>query len=431
MKDIDEELVLQIKSVFENYDDGGSENGWLALREKYPEANRKLPIWWMTGIAASILVAFGLFFLVNKSPKEIEQPTQTVQTKTEVKPTTGSKQEDQPIILKQDKVVTSPIEKDKQSQVLAQENAPIKTVEPKVIEEKVKINPIENSAAVNAIAQAGVVHKIDTVKAEIQQNPVIANNPVVTPSETKNTKKTTEEFLQEQSKLLAKNTTKVEEKSKSIKNSIDVFTGTFVNYYADNAVKLNAGFGVNANVKLTKGVFVSFGAGVSQNKIDYKNSVPVTAVASSDALSSYTAKGALTSSSISDVKVNASLLNLDLPVTLKFYPTKKQNFYVAAGVNSNSYLTQKYTYGYNVNKVTSLGYTSEPKEETEKTKLKGFDLANSAIFAIGINQNIGKNNSIIFEPYFKPAIGSMGEKNLKINTVGLNLKFSFTPSQKK
>lgn len=412
---MDEELVLRIKSVFEDADDGGSENGWLALREKYPEQSKKLPIWWITGIAASILVVFGLFLWVNKSPKEIEHTTQTVQTKTDVKPTTGSKQQEQPIILKQDKVVTSPIEKVGQPLVLAQEDTFIKAVEPKVIEKKVKINPIENSAAVNAIAQAGVAHKIDTVKEKIQQNSVIANNPVVIPSETINTKKTTEEFLKEQTKLLAKSSTKVEEKSKAIKNSIDVFTGTFLNYYADNAVKLNAGFGVNANVKVTKGIFLSFGAGVSQNKIDYKNSVPVAAVASSDALNSYVAKGGMvvSTSSISDVKINAQLLNLDLPVTLKFYPTKKQNFYVAAGVNSNSYLNQKYTYGYNVNTVSSLGYTSEPKEEVEKTKLKGFDFANSAIFAIGINQNIGKSNSIIFEPYFKPAIGSMGEKILK------------------
>jgi hypothetical protein len=431
MKNMDEELVLQIKSVFEDVDDGGSENGWLALREKYPEANRKLPIWWMTGIAASILIAFGVFLLLNKSPKEIKHTTQTVKTQTDVKPTTGSKHKEQPIILKEDKIVTSRMEKEKQPLVIAQENTPAKTVEPKPIVDNVKVNPSEHVVAVNPKVQANAALKIDTVKEKVQQNPIIANNPVVIPSETKNTKKTTEEFLKEQTKLLANSSTKVEEKSKSIKNSIDVFTGTFLNYYADNAVKLNAGFGVNANVKVTKGVFLSFGAGVSQNKIDYKNSVPAAAVASSDALSSYAAKGALTSSSISDVKVNAQLLNLDLPVTLKFYPTKKQNFYVAAGVNSNSYLTQKYTYGYNVNSVSSLGYTSEPKEEVEKTKLKGFDFANSAIFAIGINQNIGKNNSLIFEPYFKPAIGSMGEKNLKINTVGLNLKFSFTPSQKK
>lgn len=430
MKNMDEELVLQIKSVFEDIDDGGSDKGWLALREKYPEENKKLPIWWFTGIAASIVVAFGLFLLVNKSPKEIEQTTQTAKTKTDVKPKTGSTQEEQPTSVKQDEVVTSTIKKEKQPIVSTQENAFTKTVERKSIEEKLKINPSENVVAVN-LMQAGVANKIDTVKEKVQQNAVIANNVVVTPNETKNTKKTTEEFLQEQSKLLAKSPTKVEERSKSIKNSIDVFTGTFLNYYADNAVKLNAGFGVNANVKLTKGVFVSFGAGVSQNKIDYKNSVPVTAVASSDALNSYAGKGSITTSSISDVKVNAQLLNLDLPVTLKFYPTKKQNFYVAAGVNSNSYLTQKYTYGYSVNTVSSLGYTSEPKEETEKTKLKGFDFANSAIFAIGINQNIGKNNSLILEPYFKPAIGSMGDKNLKINTVGLNLKFSFTPSQKK
>ncbi|MFD0940724.1 hypothetical protein [Pedobacter boryungensis] len=430
MKNIDEELVSQIKSVFEDVDDGASEQGWLALREKYPEANRKLPIWWMTGIAASILVVLGLFLWV-KSPKEIKHTTQNVKTKVkpEVKPITGTKKAAQQTPLNQDKAPNSPIREDQQ--LLAKEKTTDKTIDDKATTENVKVYTSDNAIVANAKEQANSISKVDSVKEKMQQNPVIANQPILIPTETNDTKKTTEEFLKEQTKLLAKSSTKVEEKSKTIKNSIDVFTGTFVNYYADNAVKLNAGFGVNANVKLTKGVFVSFGAGVSQNKMDYKNSVPVTAVASSDALKFYATKGgSITTSSISDVRVNAQLLNLDLPVTLKFYPTKKQNFYVAAGVNSNSYLTQKYTYGYNVNTVSSFGYTSEPKEEVERTKLKGFDFANSAIFAIGINQNIGKNNSLIFEPYFKPAIGSMGEKNLKINTVGLNLKFTFTPSKK-
>jgi hypothetical protein len=125
------------------------------------------------------------------------------------------------------------------------------------------------------------------------------------------------------------------------------------------------------------------------------------------------------------------LLNLDLPIVFKFYPTKKQNFYISTGINSNSYLAQRYDFNYratnqNINNGQPTFY-----EETEKSRLNGFNFANSAIFAIGINQKLGKNTSLIFEPYFKPAIGYMGSNNLKINTAGLNLKFNFSKPDKK
>ena len=59
----DEELANQIKSVFEDYDDGLGEQGWSELRKKYPEKDsKKLPIWWLTGIAATLLVVVGLYF---------------------------------------------------------------------------------------------------------------------------------------------------------------------------------------------------------------------------------------------------------------------------------------------------------------------------------------------------------------------------------
>jgi len=63
MKKSEEKLAQQIKAVFDDYDDGFAESGWAALREKYPEKeNKKLPIWWLSGIAASLLLAAGLYF---------------------------------------------------------------------------------------------------------------------------------------------------------------------------------------------------------------------------------------------------------------------------------------------------------------------------------------------------------------------------------
>ncbi|RZK58440.1 MAG: hypothetical protein EOO91_08300 [Pedobacter sp.] len=454
MKGIDEELVSQIKTVFENFDDEFSENGWAKLREKYPEKpNKKLPIWWISGIAAAILVAIGLFFALDKTAQKIdkgeqivkEQPISKQKTDSIInKPSIAQKQETESIsntidnkvdkaqVVKPKTVPKSSLwEKPvvanvKKETVIAKQDQPIK--KETITDPKVDVqNPINQNVV--------VANKVDTAQKN-NQNQVIANNNGAVVKDPIIVKKTTDQFLNDQSKILAQQP-KEKQKTKETKSSIEVFSGTFLNYYADNAVKLNAGFGVNANVKLTKSLFVSFGAGVSQNKIEYQKSIPSEvsrsmSYAAFDAASSAPNSNPSTanSTSISDISINAQLLNFDIPVSLKFYPTKKQNFYIATGINSNTYLSQKYTYGYNLSNKNVLGITQTAKqEETERSKVNGFDFATSAIFAIGINQNIG-NNSLTFEPYFKPAVGNMGEKNLRINTVGLNLKFNFSSNKK-
>jgi len=450
MKDIDEELVPQIKAVFENFDDEQSENGWAKLREKYPEKpNKKLPIWWVSIAAAAVLVAIGFLLTLDKTAQKSENGQQLVKQQPISKPKTDSII-NQEIISKKDEelksaknsfnkknngqereksIIKKPIIADvKKETVIAKVGQPIKNES--VTNPKVAV--IQNPINQNAV----VANKVDTAQKINTQNQVIANNNGAVVKDPIIVKKTTDQFLIDQSKILAQKP-KEKQKPKETKSSIEVFSGTFLNYYADNAAKLNAGFGVNANVKLTKSLFVSFGAGVSQNKIEYQKSIPteVSRSMSYSALDAANAAtnnnpGATNSTSISDISINAQLLNFDIPVSLKFYPTKKQNFYISTGINSNTYLSQKYTYGYNLSNKNVLGITQTAKqEETEKSAVNGFDFATSAIFAIGINQNIGKN-SFTFEPYFKPAIGNMGEKNLRINTVGLNLKFNFTSNKK-
>ncbi|WP_316768462.1 hypothetical protein [Pedobacter frigiditerrae] len=475
MKDIDEELVSQIKTVFENFDDEQSENGWAKLREKFPEKpTKKLPIWWVSMAAAAILVALGFLLTLNKTT-ESNNTHQIVKQQPIIKPKTDSII-NQEIVSKKDEelksaknsfnkknngqqkdnsIIEKPIIADvKKETIISKVEQPIKKeaiTNQKVSDvkkETVTANvqqPIKNGNTINPkvgvvqnpISQNTVVaNKVDTAQNINNQNQVIANNNGAVVKDPIIVKKTTDQFLIDQSKILAQKP-KEERKTKETKSSIEVFSGTFLNYYADNTAKINAGFGVNANVKLTKSLFVSFGAGVSQNKIEYQKSIP-TEVSRSMSYSAFDAassapnnnQGTANSTSISDISINAQLLNFDIPVSLKYYPTKKQNFYIATGINSNTYLSQKYTYGYNLSNKNALGITQTAKqEETEKSKVNGFDFATSAIFAIGINQNIG-NNSLTFEPYFKPAIGNMGEKNLRINTVGLNLKFNFTSTKK-
>lgn len=447
MKDLDEELGLKIKTVFEDFDDNGSEIGWEMLREKFPEKkSTRLPLWWLSGVAACLLLAFGLWYGYDSTPSEkttvkttIKQGQSAPQSPNEsVSSASTSKQQHEPS--------ASPMlnSSTNTAKMMTKKSKPNTSI-PHLDHQQLKLNPAQNTnplSQMNVVAQQNVapinpqqVKKPDSVIVQ-QKETVIAKQETLT------TKKTTAEFLKEQSQM-ALNKPKEKEKSEAKKNSLEVFAGTFMNYDGTNQGKMNAGFGMNANFQVAKNITLSVGAGISKNKLNYDSEfwnnragsgsgMSADMTPSSPSATAYAtalAPDYLKNSTFTQIQSNISamLLNIDLPITVRFYPDKQQRFYIATGISSNSYLSQKYNYSYTyTNSAINNGLPSSVDRSEENRQLNGFNFANSAIFAIGINQKIGKSNHLIFEPYFKPAIGYMGDKNLKINTAGVNLKFNFT-----
>lgn len=435
MKDLDEELTARIKAVFENIDDGMHDQGWALLREKFPEKpNRKIPAWWFSGIAASLLLiaSYWAFFDSATDPitktqdqPAVQEPNLSVKNDppTAIKPPQDSKKQQNLVKQKFDSPV---VERSFETVKNQKKQTGIPAIAPKQVGPEITIpSPLGQSNSL-AIAQ-----KVDTVR-DVSKIKVVeenTNHPVSTVAQTK---KTTAEFLAEQSQLAAQQGSQKEKSA--TKNSLEVFTGTFLNYAGSNEAKLNAGFGLNANIQVGKKLYLSVGAGISQNKLTYDaNQAENLDRASSSAVVMGTNPNYMLVSTHTFVEksVDARLLNLDLPITVKFYPTKSQNFYISTGINSNSYLAQRYDYNYKLTNAGVNGGQPTYYEETDKRKLNGFSFANSAIFAIGINQSLGKNNSLILEPYFKPALGYMGVNRLKINMAGINLKFNFSKQEKK
>ena len=451
MKDIDEELNSQIKSVFDDFDDGRSELGWASLREKYPEkVDRKIPLWWISGIAASLLLVCGVWLFLSgpvgnekdflNNAKEARHPDLEGKSHNETTVIAKKKTTDGGKINVQE-LAPSPVQKNT--------IAPVGMLQQQLKNDMVAIvnQPKESNAITHhthtidqPVVVATPIEQIvklakDTNSVQINQTAGTAKNEAVNEVAPHQLNKTTAEFLAEQSKLnVAKAEVKDKEKRSATQNSFEVFTGTFLNYFPGSDVKVNAGFGLNANIQVSKDLFLTVGAGVSQNKMAYdsRQTSTLPEARSSDLMQNSPNSVAYTSEPfVTDIKLAAQLLAIDIPIAIKFYPTKKQNFYISTGINSNSYLNQQYIYSYTVlNPSSFYKIESEPEEQVEKSKFKGFDFANSALFAIGINQQIG-NNTMVFEPYFKPAIGNMGDKNLRINTVGLNLRFNFSNGKKK
>ena len=449
MKTSDEKLAQQIKAVFEDYDDGLAENGWAAMREKYPEKEtKKLPIWWISGIAASLLLAVGLYFNQAFDTEKVILKANVVQKDTLInqqivgsRADTGDATTPKTIIGERNIVAENPVQKShhpKDNITLNQQFAvvPKQSVNPDKKPDDLKVTTnVPQQKSTTVIDEKTVIAAANTESniagKNLQGNKIAVESDTKPANETKPTKLTTEEFLAAQSKMLAGTDSKKDNKKNSTPTTtLDVFTGTFFNYHDDNEAKLSAGVGLNANVKLAKNVVFSFGAGISQNKVSYENQVPTQVAdamftSKNNALNAAPVSGATYSATATnDVSFNGSMLSIDLPMVVKLYPTSKQDFYISTGINSSTYLSQKYTYNYSVSNFSVQNGTAQPQQQTEKSSLSGFDFANSAIIAIGINQNIGKN-TLIFEPYYKPALSAMGDKNLRISSAGLNLKFNF------
>jgi hypothetical protein len=453
MKTSEEEFIRQIKSVFEDYDDGFADRGWAELRKKYPEKeNRKLPIWWLSGIAATLLIVVGLFFndtfekqhikLSVKQPKDKTNKDNEV-LKTDQKQTYAELKQGQ----KSTKTLYRDVDTFRKStsstkmkgtnEVYIAKTSAVKTIDvpqPIIIKSLDNQNSDVGSSDKTKRDQLGIIaansNTENNVTTAITELPKNSDATALLKPE----KKSTEEFLKEQSKLLAESKKKEDKKNQSI-TTFDVFTGTFFNYHDNNEAKLSAGLGLNANIKVAKNLVLSVGAGISQNKVSYENKVPAEVTQAMFASKAYAMdlaplNAGYSATATNDVSFNGRLLSIDLPVAFKFFPTKRQDFYISTGINSSTYLSQKYTYNYSVSNFGVQNGAAQVQKQTEESNLGGFDFANNAIIAIGFNQSLGKN-ILIFEPYYKPALNTMGNKNLRISSAGINLKFNFSGNNKR
>jgi len=92
---LDNELKKRIKEVFENFEDTSADEGWLLLREKYPEKNKRIIAAWLYWAPAAALLLFFLGILWFKIPPKQQQVaiTKTQPGHPAIKPAEGKKKD--------------------------------------------------------------------------------------------------------------------------------------------------------------------------------------------------------------------------------------------------------------------------------------------------------------------------------------------------
>jgi hypothetical protein len=225
---------------------------------------------------------------------------------------------------------------------------------------------------------------------------------------------------------------------------LGVFAATYFNYAKGSNNQVNVGAGFTSDIKLSKNLKLVTGITIAQNSLNYAGNNLVTSdnsviIAQSTAASSrlYATPNSLgispsnfSVSSIATVKnYDASLVNLDIPLNLKYeFNPQKNDTYIIAGLSSGTFINETYTYQYS-SQAYFLPSSQQTQGETTSKNFGSFYFAKMLNVAFGVGFPFGKNRLTV-EPFLKYPIGGLGSQDIRFGSSGINLKFNFQSSKK-
>lgn len=404
----DQRIADKIRDVFENFEDPSSEQGWQELRKKYPETRTRPLFFWYSSAAAVIAVLFWFFFFNNTSNQ-----TRIITEKNYASAPKSSQN------LQSESSITN------QQQV--NNNSADKVhfrVSHVIINDNIKQQEVEQNSAPTLFAE-----RSEPKFEEKTQELNVPLNSLSEPSMTQNQQKQTSELAQNNNQENnnspgtlkdLKTENQEEKKVKTPKNIvIGVYAGSFVSYADGSEGNVNLGAGLSSDFRLNRRLKLSTGISLSKNRLSYNENSP-----SNDYGSFQVSQGiaAGTFTAINDYQ--AELLNLDIPINLKYSLSPgKNSAYVQAGLSSGTYITERYAI--NSSSFNSMiGTSSNPDKQVINKSLEHFDLLRTLNFSFGFNTRIGKNQSLGIEPFVKYPLGNLGSENLRFGSTGINVKLN-------
>ncbi|MDO3626053.1 hypothetical protein [Mucilaginibacter sp. BT774] len=474
---LDNDLKKRIGEVFDNYNDEHADEGWLLLREKYPEKARRRAVawlWWSS--AAAVLLLFLGILLINKTPEKenklagnkpaINHPViksiepqkdnnvvnnknadsdkaadsvmNTVQTQlladnklsTRAHTNTTSKKAREHLNTS-DRMANNTGNKT----ATANNGAPANNITGQSIAAINPSNISENQPVV--MSKADNAAKIDPGINSVTQSLAVTksnNNGVNMLDQSKQSNKT----------LFADNEVPKDKKTKTQEYSgravrFGIYAATYVNYARGSNNRVNEGLGISSDIRLSRKLNLSTGVAIGQNSLSYGNQLPPEQAkllaASNASVSSNTlaaeaySKNGFSAATPSLKNYNASLVGLEVPINLKyqFNPAKSATF-VSIGVSSGTFIKETYTSTYNY--VTPFASNlSQTTDQSLQQNFNSFYFAKTLNFSFGTGYRIA-GNDLIIEPFVKYPIQGMGAQQIKFGSGGVNLKFNF-PGRRK
>ncbi|MHB8207978.1 outer membrane beta-barrel protein [Mucilaginibacter sp.] len=444
---LDNDLRNRIKQVFDDYHDDTAEEGWLLLRKKYPEEKKDRAIFWwrLAGVAAFLLLFLNIFLWYNDDKgykNKIASIHKIEHIDSAVMATNGRVK----MIQGDSSIGGVNGSKPGISEVITVGTKQSPVADKSVILAHANQSSVNQSSIVShglpgfsTDSESKYTPKV-TLTAANNNMPAVTDSPKTTvqaPYSTLTVKKDNTANLQQPvavSKAMqqlfdkehkVKKNTEVQQ-SAANKIALGIYAASYVNYAKGSQRQFNNGVGISSDIKLTDNLSLSTGLAIGQNTLAYNNNTPSALPAALVAANSrnFTPSANMLPLIIPASKnLNANLVNLDVPVNLKYnFNPQTGNTYFAAGLSSGTFINESYntTYSYNVPGNSAV----QQSQDGSHKSFDNFYFAQMLNLAFGVGYPLGKNKLVI-EPFFKYPLNGLGDQHILFGSGGINLKFNF------
>ncbi len=490
---LDNDLKNRIKEVFDNFEDTSASEGWLKLREKFPEkqAKRRAIAWMWWGAAAILFLFLGIglwMYSANNSTENYSvknqknpQPGNLAKNQKDTTVKTIPQHTTVPATVVSGSIaesgsnkVKTPTQKGEKTPASITPSVTNNTTNQKTYAANTANDANKIISKVSGQNLAGVISgksadsvkkpvdrsqtqqltatvmskAADSVKKAANQQQIAAttgsNNQAISPAKgvvsdkPKPVAKSIASMFAETQNVKDK---KIEQKSKRV--DFGVYAATYFNYAKGSNNQANIGAGITSDIKITKNLKLETGITIAQNSLNFTAGVPTTTAQNNLSFapasnaggalvlaSAYNVNSAVTNAAVPAFKnYDADLVGLDIPVNLKYEFNAAKN---------NVYVLAGFSSGTFINETYTYQYNypalfspslQQLQDETSHKSFNGFYLAKTLNFALGVGYPLGKNR-LIFEPFLKYPLDGLGSQNIRFGAGGVNLKFSFQSSNK-
>ncbi|MGK9119260.1 hypothetical protein [Olivibacter jilunii] len=443
MKEKDnKELIDRMAEVLREHSAPYREGAWERFASTQKQGRKVVPIWYLGGVAAAVLLGVALFMNRNNVDRQIPPAITYTQNN-------GSGESKGDSLLKQASPVitgeTSAEHNNKRNgSVLAQssnrgsEGKSASTFaevfnkeQPTKIDNRIAQFDQKKNEALSSNGSS--IEREEPNSEQVQQKGKIIGD----------TSKEKEEAL---ISMLRENSSSSSSSERALMNNADYSGNKRWNVGVVFAPSLteerfNMGGGVTVAYNISKKV--SIGSGVSLVDLGFHQSSPnasngtmnsPVSASLSDASPTLNAKSLETKELTS---INTNLLALDIPIDIKYQVSKQ--FYASAGISffavlnedrTNNFLTRTPT---NRTIQNTEGYAfSQPEfqvnnvsEKAEETPFQGNGYSGFLNFSVGRKMPISRKVGIAVEPFFKIPIGSLSNQNMNLRYGGIRVITSF------
>jgi len=415
----EKELSGLIKDTLAGYEEEYVAGAWenFARKQKYilkKEENRRrrvVFIRYAAGLAACLLLGIIVLNMYQKDPSKTEEQ-QAGTSSSQIAVIENGRKTDSGQIGNNEVQQTNP------QQVIKQQITSHKIAN--------RQTPIKQTAAQQTPAQQATTQQTTTQQTTAQQITVqqtttpqtTAQQAVAQQTATPKTPNTPPSTAPQQA-IAANTPADNPEKSPARKVRFGINVAQGINL-TTTSTAFNYSGGVNVDIPLSKTLALSTGMQVENQSVESKSTVSNTAIPSDNR--------------------RASLINLDFPLNIKwkFLSRKSGSYYIAGGISSLAYLSEKYTTTSRKQELREvLSFTgNEPTRtyklenvETTTTNRAGasnqFDIAGRLNISIGFEKQISPSLYLHIEPFMKIPVSGLASENLIFTTSGITFKISF------